>query len=110
VSVAPNPPRLAPAVAQKPVGSGPGGDGFGPESLGHRLPAIALPTNVTLAAARLLVQGVPAEEIAAMLNALADRYAAARPKRESFEASIVVRGHAGEHKELRWNESRRLGP
>lgn len=84
-------------------------DGLQPNSRGCRVPPVALPKDVVLAAGRAMVAGVPAGEIADMLNAIADRIASARPRREAFEASITVRGHAGEFKGLFWSESRRLG-
>lgn len=99
-------PRLAPIPAGAKEAAI---DGLATNSRGCRVPPVALPTPIVLAAGRLLVAGVPADEIASMLDAMADRYAAARERKESFEATIVVRGHGGEHRELRWSEDRRLG-
>lgn len=76
--------------------------------IGRRIPAV-LPEDLRIALGRLLMYVKPAD-VKAMLAALADRYAVAEKRRESFEASILVRAHAGEHKEFRWDESRRLGP
>jgi DICT domain-containing protein len=53
---------------------------------------------------------VPEADLVALLAALADRYAAARECRESFQASVVARAHAGLHREFRWDEDRRLTP
>jgi hypothetical protein len=87
-------------------------DGFGPDALGHRVPPIKTPIGIALQVARLTMGDdplVPEGTVEAMLKALADKHKGARDRRESFEITIVARGHDGRHRELRCIEDRRLG-
>lgn len=79
-----------------------------PPDLGKRVPPV-LPEDLCVALGRLL-QYVKADEVKAVLLALTERYAAAEKRRESFEVTVIARGHDGKHREFRWNEDRRLGP
>ena len=112
MSTAPLPPRLSPIP---PADRGPGGDGFGPESLGHRVPAIRTPGRIAALVGQLTMARdagplIPEAELEALLYALVERYRAARERLESFQASIAMRAHEGRHREFRWDEERRLTP
>lgn len=101
------------APAEPPAGA----DGFGPESLGHRIPAIKIPGKIAAQVARLtMVRAhgepplVPEAELLALLAEIGDRYTEARAGRESFTATIEARVHEGRHREFAWTERRRLTP
>ena len=103
MSAEPLPPRLAPVPP----------DGFGPDSLGHRIPAIRTPARLAALVASLTMARtdggplVPEGRLEALLRRLYDRLAAARVDRDSGEGEIVFRWHAGALKEFRFDMDER---
>lgn len=81
-------------------------DGFGPDSLGHRVPAVRLPAKLAIEILRLTAGTaalMPEEKLVALLRTLADRLSAARQNRDSGEGQIRYSWHAGMLRAVRSN-------
>jgi hypothetical protein len=111
VSAETAPPRLPPVPpADSAAAPAAGADGFGPNSLGHRVPAVRTPSKIAAQVARLTMSRgpgepplIPEERLEALLRRLGDRLADAREERDSGEGAVRFRWHAGLFREFRAN-------